>query len=243
MSWPVYKSAFVLIVLTLSGTMIGQQNPRIQELHDKSQVNITGTLRVEWRGWRRCLFLKAPAPYRLMFDAQESSPRQVSEIEIMLPGQGDDLVQYAGRTLTANGNLQFDPVSPYYCNGAIIIAKDVSLPNSKSLPARSKDTAVPASIEKYVASVILIPRSNWKFSAQNPSGSSLGTQNLAGCSLNGGGDVLNCYCVQGFKPVRGHSITEAVQSEGEDLDGFFQFELDEEAKHQVTINVECVRAK
>lgn len=239
MSWPAYKSAFVLTVLTLSGTMIGQQKPRIPELHDQSQVSVTGTLKVEWQGWRRCLFLKTPAPYRLMFDPQESSPRQASEIEITLEGQGDDLAQYAGRTLVANGKLQLEAVSPYYCNGAMIIAKDVSLPNGKSLLARPSDTAVPASIEKYA----LTPRSNWRFSAQDASGRSLGAKNMAGCSLNGGGDVLNCFCAEGFKPVSGYSITGRTRDEGEDQGGFFQFGLDEEAKHPVTINVECVRAK
>jgi len=243
MSWPVYKSAFVLIVLTLSGAMIGQQNPRIPELHDQSQVSVTGTLKVEWRGWRRCLFLKTPVPYRLIFDPQESSPRQTSEIEITLQGQGNDLAQYAGQTLVANGKLQLEAVSPYYCNGAMIIAHDVALPNGPALHAKPSSTNIPASIEKYVASATLIPRSNWKFSAQGSSGSSLGTENLAGCSLNGGGDVLNCYCVQGFKPVSGHSISVGMRSQGEDQGGFLQFGLDEEAKHAVTINVECVRAK
>jgi hypothetical protein len=243
MRWITHKSVFVLIALTVSSAMIGQQNSHATELRDQSQVSIKGTLRVEWRGWRRCLFLKTPAPYRLMFDPQESSPRQANEIEIALPYQNDDLVQYAGQTLVANGKLQLEAVSPYYCNGAMIIAKDVVLANGTALHAKSSSASIPASIEKYVASVILIPHSNWKFSAQDPSGISLGTENLAGCSLNGGADVLNCFCAQDFKPVSGHSISEGLRSEGEDQDGFLQFVLDEEAKHRVTINVECVRAK
>jgi hypothetical protein len=243
MRWFALVRFLMLLLLTIPLAAKGQTGTGVKELRDQSQITITGTLRIEQRGWRTCFFIATPHSYRVMFDPAESSPRNLNLIQINLRGQDDSLRRNVGRPITATGRIQLEAVSPYYCNGALMVADEVTLPNGLKLRQNVTAEIVPASIDRYKASISITPGADWKFDARTSSGSSLGTTNLAGCGLNGSGEIMNCYCSEGFRPVAGHSTSQGRQSEGDNQGGFLQFELDEEAKHPVTINVECVRSK
>jgi hypothetical protein len=66
---------------------------------------------------------------------------------------------------------------------------------------------------------------------------------LDGCALNGGGDVLNCVCTDGFVAVRGGMQDASGLKLHPVPGGLAQFALHEQALSPVTVQVECARRK
>jgi len=221
-------------------------------LVDGSQVTVQGRLAIEHRGWSTYLVIKTAAPYRAMFDPNESTPKIVHEIGLTLTWQGEALAAEAGKSVTAGGKVQLEPVSPYYWNGALLVADRVSLADGRVLKPMA-DPVVPGGVKRYLATVTFVPG---KFSRMR-SAVDLGTNaplpdaRVDGCSLNGGGDVLNCSCVDGFAPTqsgvvpRALTVGEITQLRKANLISadMAQLGIPEDATHPFTVQVVCARKK
>jgi hypothetical protein len=64
--------------------------------------------------------------------------RTVREIGIIMDGQWDALKVLIGQNVTVSGILQLEPVSPYYLNGTLILAKSIRLQNGSVLLPQTK---------------------------------------------------------------------------------------------------------
>jgi len=241
MNRPAFIFVFALFFLAISLPASAQPRGRIEELRDQTQVTLRGKLRIEQRGWRTCFFIETPTQYRVMFDPSEVKPRLLDLIEFALPGQTSTLRRNSGRNLTVTGKLQLEPSSPYYCNGAFISGDQVTLRNGTKLRKLS-EPRLPRSIAQYNTRVTLAPGADWKFTTRTSTKKQLGTANLAGCSLNGAADVLNCSCIEGFQPVKRNASDPSLPSQ-DSQDNLLQFDLDQDARQPLTINVECFRTK
>jgi hypothetical protein len=183
-----------------------------------------------------------------MFDSSESEPKIVHQIPVLLNGNDDLLSSFVGRSVTATGKVQLEAVSPYYLNGVFLMADSVNVLEGKTLQ-QVEFRPISLTVPKYMANVTLIPHQYvWKHRVWDPVTShNLSTQNLSGCGLNGGGDVVNCFCIDGYGPTRigsaeaGHKLTlDAVTEDFAKL-GFGQTEIDEDATQPWIIQVECTR--
>jgi hypothetical protein len=209
---------------------------------------VHGQLKLECWGWRCYLVVATAAPYRAMFDPRESQPKIVHEIPLLLNGNNNLLSSYVGKSVTATGKVQLEAVSPYYLNGIFLMTDSVSLPGGKTLQ-QAEFNPSPLSVTKYMASITLTPhRYVWGHRVWDPATSdTLSTQNLSGCSLSGGGDVMNCYCIEGYQATRigSAAVGQKVTLEAVDEDflkwGFGQTEVDEDAKKPMVVEVECTK--
>ena len=191
--------------------------------------------------------LQPDAPYEAIFDTDDH--RKVGEIGLSLTGQQEVLQRAVGQRVSVTGTLQLEPASPYYFNGTLILAKSVRLPNGRTLlPLTMTVTTLPKEITQFSALVTFSPHTQKRFTYQawDAMGHPLPTSGTyLSCGLNGPGDVMNCYCADGFKFTGTGTINHGQFSKTADpQDGFdfAQFEIPEPVQHYVTEAVACVRS-
>jgi len=216
------------------------------ELADGQKVKIIGKIALERRGNRIFPMLRVENPFLAIFDKDDRA--QVTEIEIILDGQGAEIKKYVGETATIEGRIQLEPVSPYYFNGVAVHAESVTLTNGSVLrPVEFTDQApLSAQITRFRALATYSPaQGSFSYQAWDLEGHSLPQgENYLSCGLNGPGDVMNCFCPKGFE----------VSSFGTRKDGRFslterprpdlplaQFGIPEDLKGPINKTVECTR--
>jgi len=250
-------AALLLATIMLSGELCaaGTVSPKAIPLIDGAVVTIHGRLTARFQGYKRFLAITTTTPYRLMFDPAESAPTTVHEIPILLEGNNDKLSTLTGKTITATGKVQLEPVSPYYLNGIFLRANSVVLPDGTAItPKEYKAPTI--SVDRYMANITLIPGRERQYKSWDPvTLRSLASQDISGCGLNGGGDVVNCFCITGF-----HASRIGAAGTGEKLilkdvtaywaetglpadqaGDFGQVGIDESARKPVIVEVECTR--
>ncbi len=241
-SFPILRTA-VLLTLSAAHPLRAVTLPS-QLLHDGDPVDLRGTLRIERQGWSEILVLHTATLYRLAPGAPDittpSAPTQ--DFALTLPGQDDLLARSAGRPIRVSGRLQLTPASPYTWNGTLVFATTVALPSGDYLNPRLPDPGLALSVRRYIATATLQPRL-WPrlYTARDAdTHRPLPTPNLAGCHVNGAGDVLNCFCTDGFHPTSG-LLHNAADSQPATITTFAQFPLPEPASTPITAEVDCVR--
>jgi hypothetical protein len=231
------------MVILAADTSNAQQLPR---LVDGAHIQLSGNLVVERRVNRQFIMVKKKESYLAVFDTDES--REVREIGIELDGRQSELRTLIGKKVSVSGKLQLEPSSPYYFNGVSPDADSVRPEGGPVLlpKAAMAKPPVPNDVKKYQAEVTFSVKNDaFVFKASSIDGSPLpsGPKYLS-CGLNGPGDVMNCYCADGFKPVAMGKMagktfvkTEPVASDW----SFAQFSLPDPANAPVTRAVMCVR--
>jgi hypothetical protein len=138
--------------------------------------------------------------------------------------------------------------SPYYFNGALIQAKSVRLPGgSVLLPQTRPLLALPESLTQFHALVTFTPKAwdQFTYKAWDATGHPLpSSANYLSCELNGPGDVMNCFCPDGFAFTATGTIRDGRFAKADDpQEGFTfaQFVLDEPVRNSLTAAVECTR--
>ena len=220
------------------------QNPR--SLVNGASIQVTGTVGLELRGNNAYIVLKPAQSYTAVFD--ETDHRRVNEIGLTMDGQWDALKALAGRKVSVSGVIQLEAVSPYYLNGTLIVAKSIRLANGTALmPKPHQAVEVPATVTRFHSLVTFAPRASnrWIYKTWDDKGNVLPrSQDYLSCSLNGPGDVMNCYCATGFASTAtgtirdGHFTKTAPPLEGFD---FAQFSIAEPVRGSVNEVVECTR--
>ena len=232
-----------LLTLVLSATITLSAVAQTPVLHDGDQIDLRGMLVIKRSDWSEFLVLRTARPYRLLPSAEAPSPELIQEFGLTLPGQDDLLARSAGKPIRVSGRLQLAEASPYYWNGTLIFATAVALPGGNYLGPKLPDPGLPITIRRYTASATLQPKL-WPrlYTARDlDTHRPLSTPNLAGCRVSGGGDVLNCFCRDGFQPTRSLLHTAAGAQPGTMSGSFVQFALPAPADTPVTAEVECAR--
>ncbi|HWH60458.1 MAG TPA: hypothetical protein VN682_22720 [Terriglobales bacterium] len=232
-----------LVYLLVSYSAQSQQS---RMLIDGAAIQVAGTVGLELRGNSAYVVIKPGQPYTAVFD--ETDHRRVQEIGLTMDGQWDALRALIGQKVTVSGAVQLEPVSPYYLNGTLIVAKSLRLASGTVLtPKRDKPVDIPASVAQFYSRVTFAPRASqrWAYKTWDSGGGLLpDSQGYLSCGLNGAGDVMNCYCPAGFAftatgtVTDGHFANRQRPQEGFD---FAQFVLDDPVHGSISEGVECTR--
>jgi hypothetical protein len=235
--------AVILILCCVSSVLSQTQQPR---LVDGSPISVEGVLRLEQIGNSHYLVIHTAQAYEAVFDATDS--KAVREIQVTLDGQGDALKRAIGQKVLVAGVVVLNEESPYYFNGALIQAKSIRLPGgSVLLPQTTPTPALPQNLTQFHALVTFTPkaRDQFTYKAWDASGHFMPSSGVyLSCGLNGPGDVMNCFCPDGFNftatgTIRdGHFIKTNGPQEGVT---FAHFGLDEPVRNFFSAAVECTR--
>ena len=238
---PLLRTLLTLTLLTALPPFSVAQDPHTLENGDT--VDLRGTLLIKRRGWSEFLVLHTMAPYRLTPDSGDPPQDPVQELGITLSGQDDLLARSAGKAIRVTGRLQLASTSGFYWNGTLVWANTIALSNGEYLNPKIPEPGLPLAIHHYTASATLQPKL-WPrlYTARDvDTHRSLSTPNLAGCRVNGAGDVLNCFCSDGFRPAKGLLHTAAGTAPATMHETFAQFMLEAPADTPITAEVECTR--
>lgn len=232
------------IVLLMICVSTSSQQPRA--LVDGAPIQLDGTIGLEYRGNNAYIVIKPGQPYTAVFD--DTDHRKVQEIGLTLDGQWDAVKALVGQKVSVSGVVQLEPISPYYLNGALIVAKSIRLATGSVLtPKPYKPVEPPAGLTRFHSLITFTPRASerWTYKTWDDNGNLLpGAQDYLSCGLNGPGDVMNCYCPAGFAftatgTVRdGHFTKTADSQEGFH---FAQFGIADPVRRSVSEAVECTR--
>jgi hypothetical protein len=234
---------FLLLLAFAAHTSHAQQLPK---LVDGAHIRIAGLLMVEQRENRQFVMVKTKESYLAIFDADDA--KQVRELGVELNGRQTELKALAGEQVIVSGKLQLESTSPYYFNGVLIVADSVRAEGSAALLPKmpQKSPPLPEELKQYRATVTFSAKKDtFLVKAWNIDGKPLASgPPYLSCGLNGPGDVMNCDCSDGFKPVaveRG-DIQSFAKSETVTGDwSFAQFSLPDPAKVPVIRTVTCAR--
>ncbi len=216
------------------------------KLIDGAAIKLVGTIRLEQRGNNSYLVIRSGKSYEAVFASDDR--RTVREIGIIMDGQWDALKVLIGQNVTVSGILQLEPVSPYYLNGTLILAKSIRLQNGSVLLPQTKVVApLPADLAQFHVQVTFSPRASDRFiyEAWDSGGHLLlASRDYLYCRLNGPGDVMNCDCPDGFAFTGTGEIKGGRFSKVEDPQegfNFAQFEIADTVRHYVREAVQCTR--
>ena len=220
------------------------QHPR--SLIDGAPIQLVGAVGFESRGNNAYIVIKPSQSYTAVFDSTDR--RIVREIGLTLDGQWDSLKALVGQTVSVSGVVQLESSSPYYFNGTLIVAKSIRLANGSVLtPKPDNQVELPASLTQFHTLVTFAPRASerWTYKTWDNNDHFLpGSQGYLSCGLNGPGDVMNCYCPDGFAFTAigtvsaGHFTKTEAPQDGFD---FAQFSIADPVRHWVSEAVECTR--
>ncbi len=218
------------------------QQPNL--LVDGAHIEMAGVVGMEARGNHAFVVIKPGRSYTALFEG--TYRRVVREIGLSLEGQ--TLTSLAGQKVVVSGTIQLEPASPYYLNGTLIVADSIRLADGSLLrPKPYSNVGVPASIMQFHSQVTFAPRYSrrWTYKTWDTNGTPLdNTKTYISCSLNGAGDVMNCYCPAGFSFSATGNITKGLFTKTaepqKDFD-FAQFSIADPVRNAVTEAVECTR--
>ena len=220
---------------------------KLPELVDRAPIRVSGVIRMERRGNRSFLMVWTKDAYTVVFD-HGTDERRVHEIGLSLEGQNGVLEKHAGQFVRVDGVLQLEGVSPYYWNGTLILAKSVRLPEGSLLLPKKLESRRPPSrdVSKYVVQMTFAPGlSRFSYKEQGHNGDLItAPEGYLSCGLNGPGDVVNCYCADGFEPTGIGQLRQGTFVPEEKPDGqfgFAQFGIPEELHRPIQKSIECVR--
>lgn len=228
------RTLFLFAVCLSLSPLTQSQTPKLPELKDGAAVRVSGLLVMERRGNNRFLMVRAKASYLAIFYEDEGSSK-VGEMGIELAGEQAGLEKHLGEQVTVVGKVQLSQESPYYFNGVLIVAESVELANGTVLRSHRPEAVTPIAVglPMYRVQVTLKARtSHFSYVVSDERGRLIAPNPAyMSCGLNGAGDVVNCYCAEGFDPLDKHNpgVNRA------------QFEIDEPLRKDVTKTVECRR--
>ena len=233
----------VVLVLT-TAVSVGQESP--VELRDGQQVTVTGHLTMEPAGRLQFVTVKTAEPYQPIVQGENGKGRPAGVTnEIGLSGYNRYELLYAhgGQAVTVSGTITTDSASPYYFHNALLKVTSIRLANGRDLIGTPRQEITLAAYVKTYHAMVLLPAdlaAPWNYNPQSAPFRD-GARSLA-CSSNGGGDVVNCFCVKGFHPTGGQSAAGGSRQEARLFpDGSTaQFDVGDD-KHDVELSVTCSR--
>lgn len=235
---------FILMVFLLNVfTVPSLRDEGPDELKNGQEVHLSGRLVMKGYNWNRFFVLQIAKPHKIMFDKEDGGPTDSSQIGFYLSGQTAAVEKHVGEEITVEGKLQLNQTSPYYWEGTMIQAHSVNLGSDTKLLSKpeAQDQSWPDGPDRFIAIITMLPnRMEPQYSTLKENVISKAAPRGFGCGVNGGGDMLNCRCPEGYtgshtgKIKNGQFI--ALQS-----DTVLQPVIGENAKRSVTVAAECIR--
>ena len=219
------------------------QAQHVEALVDGASISATGVVLLKNVGNNAYFLLKPAQPYEAVFE--ETDRRLIREIGLCWDGRWDEIRDLVGEKVTVHGLVQLEPVSPSYFNGTCIRADSIQQQNGVTLvPKKQIATPPPADLIQFHSRVTFTPHSPKRFTYKSwdAEGRQL-TQSDAhiSCGLNGPGDVMNCYCPEGFDSTGKGTISFSAAETTDSGVAFAQFEIADPVRGSVRHTVECTR--
>ena len=200
--------------------------PAVQLKADQA-LTVTGTLMMRPGGRLQFVTVKTAATY-----VSPVGNKPVHEIAV---GNNHDyalLYAHRGETVTVMGKVWTNDASPYYRDGMVLMAEHIVTRGGVDLIGSSpKVERVAVDVGLYRATAILPAdlAAPWRYQVNGTPD----TRRMLSCSSNGGGDVVNCSCAEGFRVTQ-------VGPGGELMGSDAQFAVGDEAK-AAELSVTCSR--
>ncbi len=232
--------ALVMVQCAIGGALC--QTPVL--LHDGQQLTLKGVLTPQPAGRLQFVVVRTTQFYVPVMHYDGADHRGEPTRDIALSDYHDYAQLYAhrGETVTVTGVVSTDPASPYYLQNMRLGIRSIRGTHGENLLRTSSAAArVAVDTGTYRASALLPadPAAPWQYRVQGGSGNG---DALLSCSSNGGGDVVNCYCADGFRPTEAVMLKAGNQSKGDLFpDGSLaQFGVGEDTA-EVHLSVTCSR--
>lgn len=184
------------------------QMPATQHLYNGEHLVLQGRLKPVPRGRLQFMTIRTRDAF--------TNPGVVDQPfhEIALAGSLDYelLYRHRGETVTVSGTVAVDDASPYYLLGAVLHVNSILTAAGRDLSGYASATPMPPATRSYKA-VAVLPAdlaAPWTYRVE---GRAEDTKGWLSCGSNGGGDVVNCFCADGFQPVHASSTTHGVTSQ------------------------------
>jgi len=200
-------------------------------LQDGETLEIHGRMRMEPGGRLHHVMVHTPTPYKV-------GRKTLRAIEMFSYNDYALLYAHKDEVVTAKGKVVTESVSPYYKNGLGLKLTSLTLLDGTDLLGAQKDAVVApdTGIYKGEATLPADLAAPWTYQIDGKPD----TRGLLHCSSNGGGDVVNCTCANGYKASGASAVSEGKTKPGDLLNPMAQFGVGDEAK-AVTLSVTCAR--
>ena len=236
------RRLFATLAFLLPATLPVMGQGAATPLRDGQQVTLTGQLTMEPAGRLQFVTVKTAAAYVPVFKGGGDTQGQVLH-EIGLAGYSDyaRLYAYRGQQVTVTGTMSTDDATPYFWHGTRLKVSSIRLGDGVDLSHARQTTPemIAVDVGTYQATVMLPSdlAAPWIYSAN---GQPVQEGRFLSCSSNGGGDVVNCYCAKGFRPVAGDTEMQGRRGQARLLQDLAQFDVGE-TPQRVEISVSCSR--
>lgn len=228
----------LLGVALLVGCWIAAAGQQPSVLHNGQQITLRGTLVMRPGGRLQFAAVATAGAYI----TRDMSRMQTAIHELGLSGYNryDMLYAHRGQAVTVRGTVITNDASPYYLRGASVKVSSIRLANGTDVMGSPHATGhIAVDVGQYRASVVLPAdlAQPWQYSAH---GAPDTEQQFLSCGSNGGGDVVNCSCAQGFHALHAESSTRGVSTHVFGESQTAQFGVGEQAR-RVELSVTCSR--
>ena len=230
------------LLATVTGMLAAPAQQPIP-LHNGQNVTLHGTLTMQPSGRLQFVTVRTQETYVPLVQTEHGGAETSAEptAEVSLAGYHSYRFMYAhrGQNVVVTGKMLTDDVTPYFFHATRLELQTMALSDgTKVLLPRATTRRVLPAVRGYRAKVILLAdlAKPWRYSVghkQDVSGQYLS------CDSNGGGDVVNCFCTNGFHPVHSHSSSGVDGRIFADMQ-MAQFGVGDDAR-RVELSVTCSR--
>ena len=223
---------------------------------DNQVIKISGTIELKHLGYTTHVLLEVAQPMRA--DFADGEQKTVHEIEIFSPSLSSAIKSHLHEKAVVEGRIMLEDASPYYFNGVALHADRITI-GQKVLSTQEENhsLAVPATLQSYYAEVIYQTKlGEFTYQAWDQALNPIeNAKKYLGCSLNGSGELINCFCsLEGFDVaqtgyIKGGRFIATGKPSSFDPDNpkrpplFAQFELPEKPVATPRYAVNCSRKK
>ena len=179
--------------------------------------------------------------------AQQTEGETLHGVGLSVPVPYAVLYAHRGQQVTVQGRLSVDSVTPYYWHATRLEVMSLRLADGTELVKPVPAAAPPAlGVLTYTATAVLPAdlAEPWRYRQAGPGRQSLSADGMLSCSSNGGGDVVNCGCAEGFEAKAADAVLGGRHAEGRLLGSSAQFgvaDKDGNTALATTLVVTCSR--
>lgn len=238
------KRTFI-VATVLTAPLLSATSPKPVPLRDGQQVILYGKLSVVPLGRLQFVVLETPHSYTAVMSGKahnQHADKPIHELGLSGYNRYDQLYAHRGQAVSIVGTVVTDGASPYYLHNISVRATSIRLPNGTDLlGAPRARPLIAVDVGQYVAAVLLPAdiAAPWRYMAHGQADTE---RQFLSCSSNGGGDVVNCFCGQGFRATAIDAASGNTRLQSDVLDGMAQTVVGENAHPEaVTITVTCSR--
>ncbi len=179
--------------------------------------------------------------------AQQTEGETLHGVGLSVPVPYAVLYAHRGQQVMVQGRLAVDGVTPYYWHATRLAVVSLRLADGTELVKPVAAAAPPAAgVRAYTATAVLPAdlAEPWRYRQAGAGRQSLPADGLLSCSSNGGGDVVNCGCAEGFEAKAADAVLGGRHATGRLLGSSAQFDVtdkDGNTAFATTLVMTCTR--